>query len=88
MSFLSMFSFSRAVRGALLDFVLFKLFLESVPDISPQCASTQDREIGGLNEQLEEDSKTMEHLQIQLQQERTKRMQVSCFIFCFTRISL
>lgn len=35
----------------------------------------QDREINGLNEQLEEDSRTMEHLQIQLQQERTKRVQ-------------
>lgn len=37
----------------------------------------KDREIGGLNEQLEEDSRTMGHLQVQLQQERTKRMQAS-----------
>lgn len=35
----------------------------------------QDREINGLNEQLEEDSKAMEHLQLELQQERRKRLQ-------------
>lgn len=36
----------------------------------------QDREIDGLNEQLEEDSRTLEHLQLELQQERKKRLQV------------
>lgn len=37
--------------------------------------SWQDREINGLNEQLEEDSRTMSYLQLQLQQERNKRIQ-------------
>ena len=34
----------------------------------------QDCEIDGLNEQLEEDCKAMERLQLQLQQERAKRL--------------
>jgi hypothetical protein len=50
--------------------------VESMRRIAVHEMNRKDREIGGLNEQLEEDSKTMEHLQIQLQQERTKRMQV------------
>lgn len=33
----------------------------------------QDREIDGLNEQLEEDSRCLEHLQIQLVEEKSKR---------------
>lgn len=36
----------------------------------------QDREINGLNEQLEEDSRSLEHLQLRLQQERNKRMEI------------
>ena len=32
----------------------------------------QDREIDGLNEQLEEDSRCLEHLQLQLLEERSK----------------
>lgn len=36
----------------------------------------QDREINGLNEQLEEDSRALEHLQQQLLQERSKRTEV------------
>lgn len=36
----------------------------------------QDREIDGLNEQLEEDAHCLEHLQLQLVQERSKRAEV------------
>lgn len=36
----------------------------------------QDREINGLNEQLEDDSRCLEHLQVQLLQERSKRAEV------------
>lgn len=36
----------------------------------------QDREIDGLNEQLEEDARCMEHLQVQLLEERSKRADV------------
>lgn len=36
----------------------------------------QDREIDGLNEQLDEDSRVLEHLQIQLLEERSKRSEV------------
>lgn len=36
----------------------------------------QDREIDGLNEQLEEDSRCLEVLQIQLLEERSKRADV------------
>ena len=36
----------------------------------------QDREIDGLNEQLEEDSCVLEHLQVQLLDERSKRADV------------
>lgn len=50
--------------------------VESMRRIAVHEMNRKDREIGGLNEQLEEDSKTMEHLQIQLQSERTKRMQI------------
>ncbi|KAK9091037.1 hypothetical protein Sjap_024214 [Stephania japonica] len=36
----------------------------------------QDREINGLNEQLEEDAKALEHMQLQLLQERSRRSEV------------
>lgn len=36
----------------------------------------QDREIDGLNEQLEEDARCLEHLQLQLLEERSKRSDV------------
>ena len=36
----------------------------------------QDREIDGLNEQLEEDARCLEHLQLQLLQERSKRAEM------------
>lgn len=36
----------------------------------------QDREIDGLNEQLEEDAQCLEHLQLQLLEERSKRTDV------------
>lgn len=36
----------------------------------------QDREIDGLNEQLEEDARCLEHLQLQLLQEKSKRSEV------------
>lgn len=36
----------------------------------------QDREIDGLNEQLEEDARCLEHLQLQLLEERSKRSEV------------
>lgn len=36
----------------------------------------QDREIDGLNEQLEEDSRCLEHLQLQLLDEKSKRSEV------------
>lgn len=36
----------------------------------------QDREIDGLNEQLEEDARCLEHLQLQLLEERSKRTNV------------
>lgn len=36
----------------------------------------QDREIDGLNVQLEEDARVLEHLQIQLLEEKSKRTNV------------
>lgn len=45
-----------------------------MPCIGKTCL--QDREIDGLNEQLEEDSRCLEHLQIQLLEERSKRADV------------
>ncbi|KAK9109377.1 hypothetical protein Sjap_017437 [Stephania japonica] len=35
-----------------------------------------DREIDGLNEQLEEDAKALEHIQLQILQERSRRSEV------------
>lgn len=39
-------------------------------------SSREDQEIDGLNEQLEEDARCLERLQLQLQQERSKRMEL------------
>jgi len=36
----------------------------------------QDREIDGLNEQLDEDARVLEHLQLQLLEEKRKRADV------------
>lgn len=36
----------------------------------------QDREIDGLNEQLEEDARCLEHLQVQLLEEKSKRARI------------
>ena len=36
----------------------------------------QDHEIDGLNEQLEEDSRVLEHLQLQVLEEKSKRGEV------------
>lgn len=36
----------------------------------------QDREIDGLNEQLDEDARCLEHLQVQLLEEKSKRAEV------------
>lgn len=38
--------------------------------------SSQDREINGLNEQLEEDARCLEHLQVQLLEEKSKRARI------------
>lgn len=40
------------------------------------CLYMQDREIDGLNQQLEGDAQCLEHLQLQLLQERSKRAEV------------
>ncbi|CAA7398646.1 unnamed protein product [Spirodela intermedia] len=50
--------------------------VESMRRIAVQEMNRKDREIDGLNEQLEEDSRCLEHLQIQLLEERTKRADV------------
>ncbi|KAH7564952.1 hypothetical protein ACOSP7_021096 [Xanthoceras sorbifolium] len=50
--------------------------VESMRRIAVQEMNRKDREIDGLNEQLEEDSRCLEHLQIQLLQERGKRAEV------------
>ncbi|MCO5588548.1 hypothetical protein L7F22_042505 [Adiantum nelumboides] len=50
--------------------------VESMRRIAVHEMNRKDWEIDGLNEQLEEDSRTMEHLQLELQQERRKRLQV------------
>lgn len=48
--------------------------VESMRRIAVQEMNRKDCEIDGLNEQLEEDCRTMERLQLQLQQERAKRL--------------
>ncbi|XP_010532075.1 PREDICTED: uncharacterized protein LOC104808172 isoform X1 [Tarenaya hassleriana] len=50
--------------------------VESMRRIAVQEMNRKDREIDGLNEQLEEDSRCLEHLQLQLLQERSKRTEV------------
>ncbi|KAJ0586920.1 putative protein heading date repressor 1 [Helianthus annuus] len=50
--------------------------VESMRRIAVQEMNRKDREINGLNEQLEEDSRVLEHLQLQLLDERSKRAEV------------
>ncbi|KAL8230437.1 hypothetical protein R6Q57_000215 [Mikania cordata] len=50
--------------------------VESMRRIAVQEMNRKDREINGLNEQLEEDSRILEHLQLQLLDERSKRADV------------
>eukprot|EP01018_Ginkgo_biloba_P008732 Gb_35196 [translate_table: standard] len=50
--------------------------VESMRRIAVHEMNRKDREIDGLNEQLEEDARCLEHLQLQLQQERTKRVDI------------
>ncbi|XP_076920227.1 protein HEADING DATE REPRESSOR 1-like [Bidens hawaiensis] len=50
--------------------------VESMRRIAVQEMNRKDREIDGLNEQLEEDSRVLEHLQLQLLDERSKRSEV------------
>lgn len=47
--------------------------VESMRRIAVQEMNRKDREIDGLNGQLEEDAKCVEHLQLQLLDERSKR---------------
>lgn len=47
--------------------------VESMRRIAVQEMNRKDREINGLNEQLEEDARVLEHLQLQLLDERSKR---------------
>ncbi|KAL2554860.1 hypothetical protein Fot_08479 [Forsythia ovata] len=50
--------------------------VESMRRIAIQEMTRKDREIDGLNEQLEEDARCLEHLQLQLLDERSKRADV------------
>lgn len=50
--------------------------VESMRRIAVQEMNRKDREINGLNEQLDEDSRVLEHLQLQLLDERSKRADV------------
>lgn len=50
--------------------------VESMRRIALQEMNRKDREIDGLNEQLEADAQCVEHLQIQLLEERRKRAEV------------
>lgn len=50
--------------------------VESMRRIAIQEMNRKDREIDGLNEQLEEDARCLEHLQLQLLQERSMRSDV------------
>ncbi|KAB1218825.1 hypothetical protein CJ030_MR3G007324 [Morella rubra] len=50
--------------------------VESMRRIAVQEMNRKDREIDGLNQQLEEDAQCLEHLQLQLLQERSKRSEV------------
>ncbi|KAJ8500916.1 hypothetical protein OPV22_011468 [Ensete ventricosum] len=49
--------------------------VESMRRIAIQEMNRKDKEIDGLNEQLEEDARCLEHLQLQLLQERSKRVE-------------
>ncbi|KAA8540564.1 hypothetical protein F0562_024517 [Nyssa sinensis] len=50
--------------------------VESMRRIAIQEMNRKDREIDGLNEQLEGDARVLEHLQLQLLEERSKRANV------------
>uniref|UniRef100_A0A5B7AXY6 Uncharacterized protein n=1 Tax=Davidia involucrata TaxID=16924 RepID=A0A5B7AXY6_DAVIN len=50
--------------------------VESMRRIAIQEMNRKDREIDGLNEQLEGDARCLEHLQLQLLEERSKRANV------------
>lgn len=50
--------------------------VESMRRIAVQEMNRKDREINGLNEQLDEDSRVLEHLQLQLLEEKSKRADV------------
>ncbi|KAK4485827.1 hypothetical protein RD792_008474, partial [Penstemon davidsonii] len=50
--------------------------VESMRRIAVQEMNRKDREIDGLNEQLEEDARCLEHIQLQLLEERSKRADV------------
>ncbi|XP_041021024.1 protein HEADING DATE REPRESSOR 1-like [Juglans microcarpa x Juglans regia] len=50
--------------------------VESMRKIAIQEMNRKDREIDGLNQQLEEDAQCLEHLQLQLLQERSKRTEI------------
>ncbi|XP_027125495.1 protein HEADING DATE REPRESSOR 1 [Coffea eugenioides] len=50
--------------------------VESMRRIAVQEMNRKDREIDGLNEQLEGDARCLEHLQLQLLEERSKRSEV------------
>ncbi|CAA2981900.1 Hypothetical predicted protein [Olea europaea subsp. europaea] len=50
--------------------------VESMRRIAVQEINRKDREIDGLNGQLEEDARVLEHLQLQLLEERSKRTDV------------
>eukprot|EP00262_Sarcandra_glabra_P022071 TRINITY_DN9604_c0_g1_i2.p1 TRINITY_DN9604_c0_g1~~TRINITY_DN9604_c0_g1_i2.p1 ORF type:complete len:208 (+),score=51.63 TRINITY_DN9604_c0_g1_i2:74-697(+) len=50
--------------------------VESMRRIAVQEMNRKDREIDGLNQQLEEDSRCLEHIQLQLMEERSKRADV------------
>ncbi|KAG6517700.1 hypothetical protein ZIOFF_021097 [Zingiber officinale] len=47
--------------------------VESMRRVAVQEMNRKDKEIDGLNEQLEEDARCLEHLQVQLLDERSKR---------------
>ncbi|KAF5726975.1 hypothetical protein HS088_TW22G00661 [Tripterygium wilfordii] len=50
--------------------------VESMRRIAVQEMNRKDREINGVNEQLDEDARCLEHLQLQLLDERSKRTEV------------
>ncbi|XVF86307.1 hypothetical protein PTKIN_Ptkin18bG0029300 [Pterospermum kingtungense] len=50
--------------------------VESMRRIAVQEINRKDTEIDGLNEQLDEDARCLEHIQLQLLQEKSKRSEV------------